>query len=198
MSRFFAAALFLLISVSHAAAAERALPPSNVDFDGFMELADVVRPIRAERLVSLPEFITLSHEPGTVILDTRSKEKFDEMHVKGAIHLDFTDFTLSNLRSLIPDPKTRILIYCNNNFDDEPISFPTKVMTPDSGLFPEGNPREHKPLMLALNVPTYINLYGYGYRNIYELKDLVPVDDPRMEFEGERVGAVTAIKIKVR
>jgi hypothetical protein len=41
-----------------------------------------------------------------------------------------------------------------------------------------------KPRMLALNIPTYINLYGYGYRNVYELHELVRVTDPRIEFEG--------------
>ena len=41
-----------------------------------------------------------------------------------------------------------------------------------------------KPLMMALNIPTYINLYGYGYRNVYELHELVKVTDPRIEFEG--------------
>lgn len=38
--------------------------------------------------------------------------------------------------------------------------------------------------MMALNIPTYINLYGYGYRNVYELHELVDVKDPRIEFEG--------------
>jgi hypothetical protein len=41
--------------------------------------------------------------------------------------------------------------------------------------------------MLALNIPTYVNLYGYGYRNVYELDELVKVDDPRVTFEGSIV-----------
>ena len=41
--------------------------------------------------------------------------------------------------------------------------------------------------MLALNIPTYINLYGYGYRNVYELNELVSVRDRRVEFEGTTV-----------
>ena len=44
-----------------------------------------------------------------------------------------------------------------------------------------------KPIMLALNIPTFINLYGYGYRNIYELDELVHINDPRIEFEGTEV-----------
>lgn len=34
---------------------------------------------------------------------------------------------------------------------------------------------------------TYINLYGYGYRNVYELDELVNVKDPRIVFEGSVV-----------
>ena len=48
--------------------------------------------------------------------------------------------------------------------------------------------QQEKPRMLALNIPTYINLYGYGYRNVYELNELVGVRDPRVEFEGTTVG----------
>lgn len=46
---------------------------------------------------------------------------------------------------------------------------------------------EEKPRTMALNIPTYINLYGYGYRNVYELDELVKVADPRIEFEGSIV-----------
>jgi hypothetical protein len=38
--------------------------------------------------------------------------------------------------------------------------------------------------MMALNIPTYLNLYGYGYQNVYELNELVKVDDPRITFAG--------------
>ena len=37
---------------------------------------------------------------------------------------------------------------------------------------------------MALNIPTYINLYGYHYRNVYELDELVAVNNPLLEFEG--------------
>jgi len=39
-----------------------------------------------------------------------------------------------------------------------------------------------KVISLALNVPTYINLYGYGYQNIYELDELVDLKDTRVKF----------------
>ena len=39
-----------------------------------------------------------------------------------------------------------------------------------------------KSAPLALNIPTFINLYGYGYRNIYELGDIVDFNDPAVEW----------------
>jgi len=44
-----------------------------------------------------------------------------------------------------------------------------------------------KPIMMALNISKYISLYGYGYRNVYELNELVNVNDPRIAFEGSLV-----------
>ena len=61
-------------------------------------------------------------------------------------------------------------------FDDPPRALPESQIL--------GN---RKPLMLALNVPTFINLYGYGYRNVYELGELVNITDKRVTFEGSVV-----------
>ncbi|MBK6727060.1 MAG: hypothetical protein IPG63_07330 [Xanthomonadales bacterium] len=68
------------------------------------------------------------------------------------------------------------------------MDFPTKVALPVRTVTPGVQMRvQEKPLMLALNVPTYITLYGYGYRNVYELDELVQVTDPRIRFEGSIV-----------
>ena len=72
--------------------------------------------------------------------------------VKGAIHLSFPDFTQDNLRMLVPDLNTRILIHCNNNFDKDPVNFALKSVKPKS--------LNQKEITLALNIPTFINLYG--------------------------------------
>jgi hypothetical protein len=45
----------------------------------------------------------------------------------------------------------RILIYCNNNFQNAEGPFPSKAP------------------IASLNISTFISLYDYGYRNIYEL-----------------------------
>jgi hypothetical protein len=119
----------------------------------------------------------MSKSANTIILDTRSDSMFQSKHIKGAKHLNFSDFTQYNLDRLIPDSTTRILIYCNNNFYDDPIYFVTKSAKPKIPT--------NKPLTLALNIPAFINLYGYGFRNIYELSELVSVKDPRISMEGK-------------
>ncbi len=142
------------------------LGKSNIDYPGFVQLSNEVQQYRQQRMVSLKEFVNMSKEAGTIILDTRSKEAYNGKHLKGAVHLNFSDFIEAKLARVIPSKDTRILIYCNNNILNDPISFRGKSMP------------------LALNIPTFINLYGYGYKNIYELANLVPVEHPDLVFEG--------------
>ena len=122
-----------------------------------------------------------------IILDTRSKEMYDAKHLKGARHLNFSDFTQKNLAEILPSKKTRVLIYCNNNFENDQVYFATKVSGPlvkDLTTFSEN---KSLGITMALNIPTYINLYGYGYTNVYELSELVSVNDNRIQFEGTSV-----------
>ena len=160
------------------------IPPAKVSFEDFKQLVSDVEAHRKERLIDLDTFLKMSKQKGVVILDTRSDFRYDRKHVKGARHLDFTDFTQNNLTKVIPNPETIVLIYCNNNFDGDEIDFATKM----AGPMPQMQRQfATKPVMLALNIPTYINLYGYGYHNVYELSELVNVNDPRIEFEGSVV-----------
>lgn len=190
-SRLFAASVILLVA-NVGFAQDTQYPKAKVSFDDFKGLVTEVETHRANRLIDLNTFLKMSKEEGVIIFDSRSDFRFDRIHVKGAKHLAFTDFTQDNLKKVIPNPETKILIYCNNNFDGNQTDFASKVAV--------GMPREKpanavaaqfaaqaKPLMMALNIPTYINLYGYGYRNVYELHELVKVSDPRIEFEGSIV-----------
>jgi len=161
-------------------------PKALVDYDDFKNLVSELEKQRENHLVSLDVFLKMAKEENTVVLDTRSDFRFNRKHLKGAIHLDFTDFTQENLLTLIPDPNTRILIYCNNNFDGDPIDFASKMSKPKTKIETQIL-SNRKPIMLALNIPTHINLYGYGYKNIYELDELVNVNDPRIQFEGTEV-----------
>ena len=106
---------------------------------------------------------------------------FDRKHIKGSVNLNFSDFTQENLAKIIPSAETRILIYCNNNIDDDQINFTSKVVIPVKFT------SKKKAITLALNIPTFINLYGYGYKNIYELSELISVNNNRIQFEGTEV-----------
>ncbi len=160
------------------------LPPSKVDFDAFEALTAEVKEYRKDRIVGFEKFLSMSKEKNTVILDTRSTEMYNAKHIKGAIHLNFSDFSVAALANLIPSSNTRILIYCNNNIDKDPEFFISKSVKPASS-FKFLKPQQE--LTLALNIPTFINLYGYGYKNVYELGDLISVFNAGITFEGTAV-----------
>jgi hypothetical protein len=138
----------------------------SIDMAGHLRVADEAARHRQARRVSEAQFIRMSRQPGTVILDARSREKYDELHVKGAINLSFPDISYETLQQALPDKKTRILIYCNNNFREGVPAFPVKAVT------------------AALNLSTFITLYDYGYREVYELAPLLDVETSKLEFEG--------------
>jgi hypothetical protein len=167
--------------------------PSKVDYDAFEKLVKEVKDHRAERLVSIEKFNEMSKMDNVVILDTRSKSMYEAKHVKGAIHLNFSDFTQENLETLFPSKDVTILIYCNNNFDNDKMYFPTKSFVPPVIEKASAPPVEKKTglgITMALNIPTYINLYGYGYKNVYELSELISIFDQRIEFEGTAVSSL--------
>jgi Rhodanese-like domain len=159
--------------------------PSKVDFNAYLDLAKEVEIYRKDRMVNLVTFLDYAKDKKTIVLDTRSKQMYDQKHIKGAVNINFSDFTQQYLDALIPDPNTRILIYCNNNIDNDMRSFMTKAVIPRARLLKKDN---EKPLTLALNIPTFINLYGYGFKNVYELSELVSVFGNRLNFEGTLAG----------
>ena len=142
------------------------LGPSDIDYPSFLQLSQEVDAFRNERLVDLQSFLKMAEDPEVIILDTRSESAYKNKHLKGAVHLNFSDFSEGKLAKLIPDKNSKILIYCNNNIAGDEINF------------------ARKSAPLALNIPTFINLYGYGYKNLYELSDLIPVDHKALVFEG--------------
>lgn len=193
--KILAASAILLFS-SVVIAQENYYPKAKVSFNDFKNLVAEVESHREKRLIDLDTFLKMSKEQSVIILDSRSTFRYKRIHVKGAKHLSFTDYTQNNLAEVIPSFETIILIYCNNNFDGNQTDFASKVALPvtSSGdiITAQFNSQE-KPLMMALNIPTYINLYGYGYHNVYELNELVDVNDPRINFEGSIVDSTGAI-----
>jgi hypothetical protein len=157
--------LVLLAFCSVTAQAQEIRNPA-IDMAGYLKVAFEAAQHREGRRLTEEQFIRMSAEPGTVVLDARSKERFDELHVKGALHLSFPDIAVESLARLLPDKDARILIYCNNNFANAPGPFPVKRID------------------ASLNLSTYIALYSYGYRNVYELGPLVDLKDSKLTFEG--------------
>lgn len=187
MRKAVVASVWLLLGSGVVMAESAKYPQARVSYADFKGLVAEVEAHRASRLIDLDTFLRMSKKPGVIILDTRSTFRFERLHVKGAKHLSFTDFTQENLQRVIPSFDTTILIYCNNNFDGNQTDFASKITRPVTrprSTVASQIAKQEKPLMMALNIPTYINLYGYGYRNVYELNELVRVSDPRVQFDG--------------
>jgi Rhodanese-like domain len=141
------------------------IPNPAIDMDGYLRNAQEAAKHRATRRLTEDEFLKMSAEPGILVLDARSKEKYDLLHVKGAVNLSFPDITVESLKKTIPDKETCVLIYCNNNFREAEKPFPSKLPT------------------ASLNLSTYISLYTYGYRNIYELGPRLDPKQSKLPFE---------------
>jgi phage shock protein E len=165
-------AMVLLYSAAFTFNANSAEPPSKlpapnpqIDIDGYLKVSQEAAKHRGTRRLSEEDFIKMSAEPDAIVLDARSKAMFDLQHIKGAVNLNFSDITVDSLKATIPDKTTRILIYCNNNFPNSP-AFLSKLPT------------------ASLNISTYIALYNYGYRNVYELGPKVDPKVSKLVFEG--------------
>lgn len=164
--------VFVLFSLSLVLPVDAAAATGNdnpaIDMEAYLRVSVAAAEHRQTRRLSETDFIRMSREPGTVMLDARSREKYDELHIKGAINLSFPDIAVASLERAIPDRATRVLIYCNNNFRDAEGPFPSKLPS------------------ASLNLSTYIALYNYGYRNVYELGPLVDIGASLLEFETTR------------
>jgi len=136
--------------------------PGLIDYPGFLELGSEIAAYRDTRLIGLETFNAMKADPDTIIIDARSAGNHALGHISGAVNLNFSDFSEGMLAEVIGSKQRRILIYCNNNFTDNI----APVML--------------KSAPLALNVPTFINLYGYGYENIYELSGEYSIEDPEV------------------
>jgi rhodanese-like protein len=165
-------AFLALILLATTASAED-IPNPLIDYSKFAENVSVVGALREGRRVTETVFMRMARDPSTVILDARSAEKFAMLHVRGAKNLSLPDVTDEELAKIIPDKNTRILIYCNNNFRDEPRAFPSKNLS------------------ASLNVYTFNVLFSYGYTNVYELGPLLEIGKTRLPFEGTELASVS-------
>lgn len=156
-------AVFLsFVSISNAQKAVD-IPNPAIDMKGYLKIANEAAGYRETRRLTEDDFLKISREPGVVVLDARSKQKYDELHIKGAVNLSFPDITVESLATVFPDKNAKILIYCNNNFRNAEDAFPRKIAE------------------ASLNISTYISLYSYGYRNVYELGPLLDIKTTKLE-----------------
>ncbi|WP_199186927.1 rhodanese-like domain-containing protein [Blastopirellula marina] len=150
---------------------EEALQNPQIDPKGFLKEVKLVQKVRELRRISEEDFIAMSQDPETIVLDARSAAMYKLLHVKGAVNLTFPDVTEEALAKVIPTKETRVLIYCNNNFKNAPIAFAPKN------------------LRASLNIHTFTVLHNYGYKNVYELKPLLDRETTGIAFEGTEVDA---------
>jgi phage shock protein E len=164
--------LIVLLPLACAAAPLSAAPPRNhqINYSGFRELADDVEAYRETRLIDWDQFVAAAAEPDVLILDARSERQFAAGHLQGAVNLPLPEFSEEALAEIIGRADRPILIYCNNNFsNDRP-------------------PVMLKSGRLALNIPTFIHLVGYGYRNVRELDQVVDFNDPNIPWVTNEAG----------
>jgi phage shock protein E len=169
MPRALAFVLLAAATISPLSAQPRGLIPRapgnpQIDYPGFRRLAEEVQPYRQGRLIAWAEFDRLRRQRQVLILDARSESAFRQGHIAGAVNLPLPDFNAASLAQVIGRADRPILIYCNNNFSNNRNPVPMKL-TP-----------------LALNIQTFINLVGYGYRNVRELNDVIDFNDPRVRW----------------
>jgi hypothetical protein len=161
---------------------------ASCDSAGFLEAAAKAERLRVKRRISAETFARMAKEPGTIVLDARGQGDYQQLRVKGSVNLPYTAMAAESLRQLIPNPDTRILIYCRNNLVDyaPPGGFPVEPVKTGKRKLPY--PREFDPPQIpktygaGLNIPTYITLYIYGYRNVWELDPAVDPNHSAIEF----------------
>lgn len=142
------------------------IPNPSIDMASYLRISAEAAAYRQSHRLGEEDFLRMSREPGTVVLDARSSGKYRLLHVRGAVNLSFPDITVESLARLLPDKSTRVLIYFNNNFTGAQKAFPTKLPS------------------ASLNLSTYVALYTYGYRNVYELGPTVDLKASTLAFDG--------------
>jgi phage shock protein E len=142
------------------------IPNRLIDYPAFQKIVANDAGERQNRRLTEAQFIAAMADKTAIILDARSANKFELRHIRGAVSLPFTDFTADALAKMIPDKGTKILIYCNNNFEGSPVSFASKAPA------------------ASLNISTYTSLKIYGYTNIFELGPLLDVQSTVIPFAG--------------
>ncbi|TGL46776.1 rhodanese-like domain-containing protein [Leptospira kemamanensis] len=143
------------------------IPNRLIDYSQFKKIVNRSESERETHRLTEDQFLKMMTEEGVVVLDARSENRYKLLHIKGAVNLPFTEFTKDSLATVIPEPKAKILIYCNNNFEGNEQAFAAKSPA------------------ASLNLSTYNSLKAYGYNNIYELGPLLDVNQTKLPLVSE-------------
>lgn len=143
----------------------------------YYKQAEVLNGLRESRQVGIHDITEMLKDKKTVLLDTRSDEDFRRLHIRGAKHLSYADFTTDKLTKLLPDKNTRVIVYCDR-----------AIMNPLTR-------------MMALSTNAFVDLKMQGYDNVYEMRGAggkLPFQERCRElmdipFEGDAT-AITALK----
>ena len=160
--------LTLFLSIGSVFAAD-SIPNRLIDYKGFQKIVIESAGEREAHRLTEPQFIAAMADTNAVLLDARSALRFDQRHVRGAVSLPFTEFTADTLAKVISAKDTKILIYCNNNFEGSPVAFAAKSAS------------------ASLNLSTYTSLRSYGYTNVFELGPLLNIRTTAIPFVGTEV-----------
>ncbi|PJZ45606.1 rhodanese-like domain-containing protein [Leptospira brenneri] len=139
-----------------------------IDYGEFRRIVNRSEGERETHRLTENQFLKLMSEDGVILLDARSENRFKLLHIKGAKNLPFTEFTKESLADLIPEKKSKILIYCNNNFEGNQEAFAAKSPA------------------ASLNLSTYNSLKAYGYESIFELGPLLDVKTTILPLESQK------------
>ncbi len=171
MKAYFCPLLLLasLVLLNAQGAPPQMIPNPLISFEGFQKNVEEAQKLRETNRLTEEQFLVMMKRPNVVLLDARSAAMFELRHIAGAVNLSLPDFNEAALAKIIPSEGTTVLIYCNNNFVNSPISMASKSIS------------------TALNLHTLTSLLGYGYKHVYELGPLLDVNTTHLPFQGSEV-----------
>jgi hypothetical protein len=164
-----AAAITTIVIATSVSSQTNKIPNRLIDYPAFQQQVKLVGQWRETHRVTEDQFIEMAKRPDTVVLDARSHEKYQMLHITGAKHLSLPDFTAAELTKIIPNKSTPVLIYCNNNFLNSPRALPSKAPS------------------ASLNIYTINSLASYGYTNVYELGPLLDIRSTKLMLAGSEL-----------
>jgi len=115
-------------------------PLSYRDFQKSVQAVDIKK-----HTISLEDYTAEHDKPGVYTLDLRSADEYKQGHIKGAL-LFGSDVSIEHLQKLVPDKKSKIVIYCTNTL------FPTR--------------------RISLTHSTLSQFVTLGYTNTFALQEL--------------------------